>query len=257
MKASIDSMIRDSLSGKRALVTGASAGIGYATSLLLADCGVQVIAVARRKERLDELHKKNKLIRPLVCDLKGSLKEIEKLVAEESLDILVNNAGLAKGRASIHELNEDDFRLMFETNIMSLLRVTQIVVPQMVKRGSGDIVNLGSIAGLQSYGGGSVYCGTKFAVHAFSEAWRQDLMGTDVRVSEICPGMVETEFSLVRFNFDEVKAKKVYEGLRVLKAEDVARSIVWAVSQPQHVTLQNTVIMPTDQAAVGQIYRGR
>jgi 3-hydroxy acid dehydrogenase/malonic semialdehyde reductase len=257
MSVSMDSLIRERLAGQRALITGASAGIGRATALLLAHYGVEVLAVARRKERLDELQKASSLIEPLICDVTDSLGSIESILKQKEVHILVNNAGLAKGRSSVQELNEDDWKTMIETNVLSLLRVTKLVIPQMLKRGWGDIVNLGSIAGLQSYGGGSVYCGTKFAVHAFSEAWRQDLMGTDIRVSEICPGMVETEFSLVRFNHDHEKAKKVYEGVRVLQAEDVAHSILWSVSQPRHVTLQNTVIMPTDQAAVGQIFRGR
>jgi len=250
-------MIREALAGKRALVTGASAGIGRATALLLAHYEVEVMALARRQDRLEDLRKESAKIHPVVCDIRGPLKTLENEIATKDVHILINNAGLAKGRSPVQDLNEADWQIMIETNVLSLLRVTKLVMPQMLKRGVGDIVNIGSIAGLQAYGGGSVYCGTKYAVHAFSEAWRQDLMGTDIRVSEICPGMVETEFSLVRFNHDESKAKKVYEGVRVLQSEDIARSILWALSQPKHVTLQNTIIMPTDQGAVGQIYRGR
>lgn len=243
------------LKGKSALITGASAGIGAETALQLAALGVKVFGVARRLERLKELSKKADLIEPVVCDLTKSLAPIEKLISKNQIDILVNNAGLAKGRRGLDETQEADIDLVLETNIRSLLKLTKLVLPQMISRGTGDIVNLGSVAGLFAYPGGTVYCASKFAVHGISQALRMDLIGKDIRVIEICPGMVETEFSVVRYGGDTEKAKKVYEGMTPLTAKDIAETILFSLSRPRHVNIQNLVIMPTDQAAITMVHR--
>lgn len=242
------------LKDRTALVTGASAGFGRETALLLAKAGAKVIAVARRAEKLQELAKEVPLITPLAMDVRASTSEWQVALANQRIDILINNAGLARGRESFELSKEDDTDLVFDTNVKALIRLTRVIVPQMLAREDGDIVNIGSIAGLFTYASGSIYCASKFAVHALSQAWRQDFLGKNIRVIEICPGMAETEFSEVRFG-DKGRAKKVYEGLRALSARDVAESIVWSLSRPRHVNIQNMVIMPTDQSGVGQVHR--
>jgi len=244
-----------SLSGKTALITGASAGFGRATAILLASAGVKVLAVARRLEKLKELQALNPLIHPLVVDVSHDLAPISDVIKLQPVDILINNAGLARGRENFSETKPEVWNELFDINVKGLIAVTSLVLPGMLERNRGDIVNLGSIAGLHTYAGGSIYCATKFAVHALSEAWRQDVLGKDIRVIEICPGMAETEFSIVRFKGDLQKAKATYEGMIPLTAEDVAQEIFWALSRPRHITLQNVVIMPTDQAAVGLVHR--
>lgn len=244
-----------SLEGKTAVITGASAGIGKATALMLAAHGCRVVAVARRADKLKELTSAHPQIQALVLDVVRDGKSLSTKLGAEPVDILINNAGLARGRGTFDQTSFEDWNEMVDTNVKGLLAVSQSVIPQMLKRGSGDIVNIGSIAGLFTYAGGSVYCATKFAVHAISQAWRQDFLGKDIRVMEICPGMVETEFSMVRFRGDQEKARQTYEGMVPLVAEDIADAIVWSLSRPRHVTIQNAVVMPTDQASVGQVHR--
>lgn len=247
--------MKNNLQGRRALVTGASAGIGRATALLLASQGCEVWAAARRKEKLADLQSLSPRIHPLVLDVVSDYSELEKALEGLDFDILVNNAGLAKGRGRFDESQPEHWQAMFDTNVLGLLKVSHLVIQRMLKRGErAEVVNIGSIAGLFTYAGGSVYCATKFAVHALSEAWRQDFLGTPLRFCEICPGMVETEFSLVRFG-DEKKAKAVYEGMRPLTADDIAEAVLWALQRPDHVSIQKLVIMPTDQASVGLVHR--
>jgi 3-hydroxy acid dehydrogenase / malonic semialdehyde reductase len=239
---------------RRVLITGASAGIGYETALQLVSAGFEVLAVARRKDKLEELAKQAPLIEPLVMDVRASADDWKAAIGERPIHVLINNAGLARGRDSFDKIKEQDWQEMFETNVLSLIRLSQVILPQMIEREDGDVVNIGSIAGLFTYQNGSVYCATKSAVHALSQSFRQDLLGKNIRVIEICPGMVETEFSKVRFG-DEKLAKKVYEGMNALQAKDIAEAIVWSLTRPRHVNIQNMVIMPTDQAGVGQVHR--
>lgn len=244
-----------SLKGKLVLITGASAGFGRATALKMAELGADVLAVARRKDKLTELTQKFSNITAVEQDITKPLSTLERVIQNRSVDILINNAGLALGRDPIHKVKIEDFEAMMDLNVKALVRVTQLVLPKMIEKKSGDIVNLGSIAGYFAYGGGSIYNATKFAVRAMTEAWRQDLSGTGIRVIGIHPGMAETEFSLVRFRGDHDLARKPYEGFQPLTPEDVADSIVWSLLRPKHVNIQSMVIMPTDQASIGMIHR--
>lgn len=249
---------------KLALITGATSGIGEASAKSLASRGWSLILTGRRKDRLESLCKKLNAQYPKsqfqfsVFDIQkrkeveGFAKKFEKDLS--GLGLLVNNAGLAKGSQKTFEANLDDWDAMIDTNVKGLLYLTRLVLPHLVKNSAGHIVNLGSVAGRWTYAGGAVYCATKFAVRAISEGLRMDLMGTDIRVSNIEPGMVETEFSKVRFN-DESKAKQVYAGMKPLTAEDIAETILWVVERPAHVNIQELVIYPTDQASIRDVHR--
>lgn len=249
---------------KWALITGATSGIGWATSVALANQGYSILATGRRAEKLSELEQVLKKTNPQVSvktavfDVSDRFEVSEFLKSHQDLlgaiDVLVNNAGLAKGVEKMQEASLDDWEVMIDTNIKGLLFMTRGVVEHMVKRNSGHIVNLGSVAGRWTYPGGGVYCATKFAVRALSEGLRMDLLGSSVRVTNIEPGMVETEFSVVRLG-DENKARKVYEGMQPLRPEDIAETIAWCVARPAHVNIQELVIYPTDQAHVGQVAR--
>ncbi len=241
-----------------ALVTGATSGIGEATAIKLAQRGCELIITGRRQSRLEELKKKlqnlsQQKCTALVFDV-SDRKEVQSVFAKHEelfsrVDYLINNAGLAKGVDPMPEADIEDWEIMIDTNIKGLLYMTRLILPGMIKRNSGDIVNLGSLAGRWVYPGGGVYCATKFAVRALTEGLRMDLLGTKIRVMTIEPGRVETEFSLVRMG-DEAAAKKVYEGMNPLVAEDIAESIVWCLERPSHVNIQEMVIVPTDQASV-------
>lgn len=254
------------LQGKQALVTGASAGIGEATAEALAREGADVVLVARRRERLEELAKRLEAdhgveAKPVVLDVRDR-DAVEEQVGDdaqiaEGTDILVNNAGLARGKRPVHEADPDDWEEMVDTNVKGLLYVTRQVLPHMVDRGAGHLVNLGSTAGRWVYPGGQVYCGTKHAVRAISEGTRMDIHGSGVRVTNIEPGLVETEFSEVRFHGDEDRAEQVYADTRPLVAEDIAETIVWCVQRPAHVNVQELVIFPTDQGAMQMVDRSR
>lgn len=246
---------------KCALITGASSGIGAATAEALAKAGVDLILVARRENRLqklkDRLERKYKSKVSLVAaDLRTTegLSSVAQIPAFAKVDLLVNNAGLARGVAKVQDADPAEWEEMIETNVMALLRLTRLILPQMLKRQKGHIVNLGSVAGRWVYPGGAVYCASKFAVRAISEGLRMDLLGTPLRVTNIEPGMVETEFSEVRLGSKE-RAKGVYRGMKPLKAQDVADCVVWAVERPPHVNIQELVIFPTDQAAIQLVHR--
>lgn len=243
------------MSKKNVLVTGASSGIGFEVSKMLADQGHQVFALARRKEKLQELTSHSKHIQPLVIDLCSDLEKLREELKSRSVDVLINNAGLALGTEGIDQVAKSDWQQMFQTNVFALIEVTQMLLPQMIERKSGDIVNIGSVAGYQTYKGGSIYNATKFAVRALTESFRKELLGTGIRVMGIHPGMVETGFSEVRFSGDKEKAKAVYSGMRPLTAKDIAESVVWSLDRPAHVNIESMLIMPTDQAAVGHVYR--
>lgn len=248
---------------KMALITGASAGIGEATALLLAENGYNLVLVARREERLKKLAAKIKKqfkveVHTLVGDVQKKA-QVEALAKKHQallghIDVLVNNAGLAKGLELLQDGKLDDWDTMINTNIKGLLYWTRMLLPHMIKKNSGHIINLGSVAGRWVYPSGAVYCATKFAVRALSEGLRMDLKGTAVRVSNIEPGMVETDFSLVRFN-DAQKAKAVYSGVNALKPQDIAECILWSLQRPPHVNIQEMVIFPTDQAAISIVNR--
>lgn len=246
---------------KCALITGASSGIGSATAELLAEEGLDLLLVARREDRLrklkSKLEKKFKIkVHIAAADLR-SVKGIQVIAKAKNfsmVDLLVNNAGLARGTSKLQDADPADWDEMLETNVNGLLRLTRAVLPHMIQNQRGHIVNLGSVAGRWVYPGGAVYCASKFAVRAISEGLRLDLMGTPLRVTNIEPGMVETEFSQVRFG-DKERAKSVYKGMTPLSARDVAECIVWTVQRPKHVNIQEMVIFPTDQAAIQAVHR--
>jgi len=249
---------------KIALVTGATAGIGMAVAEILAENAYNLIITGRRKELLDEL--KNKLgvkyksdVLALNFDVRDREQTEEAIdllpKSWENIDVLINNAGLAAGLAPIHEGSVDDWDQMIDTNVKGLLYITRKVAPMMVKRGSGHIVNITSIAAKELYENGNVYCATKYAVDALTKGMRIDLVKHGVRVTSIAPGMVETEFSLVRFKGDKARADKVYEGLIPLNASDVADAVWFALSRPAHVNINDMLIMPTAQAAIATVVR--
>lgn len=249
---------------KLALVTGASVGIGEATARTLAAAGYDLLLVARREERLvalrDELGAKGSTVHVLGVDLRD--KEAltaalrEKTALLERVDVLVNNAGLVRGTEPLQEGDPDEWDEVLETNVNALLRLTRAVLPHMVRRGAGHVVNLGSTAGHWVYPGGAVYCASKHAVRAITEGLRMDVHGSGVRVTEIAPGLVGgTEFSDVRFRGDAARARKVYEGLQPLTAQDIADTILWVVQRPAHVNVQEVILMPVAQASVSMVKR--
>ncbi|OIO55037.1 NAD(P)-dependent oxidoreductase [Candidatus Peregrinibacteria bacterium CG1_02_54_53] len=239
-----------------ALITGATSGIGKACALLFARNGYNVIITGRRKDRLSVLEKELKKcdVQVLslcfdVCDRKAVFKNLESLPkAWQSVDVLVNNAGLALGKSPIYEGETKDWDAMIDTNIKGLLYVTRAISPFLLKRKKGHIINIGSIAGKEVYKGGAVYNATKFAVDALTKAMRIDYLEHNIRVTSICPGKTETEFSLVRFKGDAQRAKTVYEGYKPLTAEDIAEAVWFAASRPEHVTINDMLIMPTAEA---------
>nr|BFD59041.1 SDR family oxidoreductase [Bdellovibrio sp. CKG001] len=249
---------------KWALITGATSGIGWATAHSLAEQGFSILATGRRYEKLQELQKALKIAFPAVQVKLASFDVSDRFEVSEfmkahaadlpQVEILVNNAGLACGVEKMQEASLDDWETMIDTNVKGLLFMTRGVVEHMVKKNSGHIINLGSVAGRWTYPGGGVYCATKFAVRALSEGLRMDLLGTRIRVTNIEPGMVNTEFSVVRLK-DQAKADKVYEGMTPLMAKDIAETIAWCAARPAHVNIQELVIYPTDQAHVGQVAR--
>ena len=247
-----------------AFITGATAGIGKATAEIFAKNGYNIIITGRRKERLDEFssylkstYKVNVL--SLNFDVRKS-KEVETAINSmptewKDINILVNNAGLAVGLSTIQEGDIDDWERMIDTNIKGLLYVTRTIAPLMIANDSGHIINIGSIAGKEVYANGNVYCATKHAVDALSKSMRIDMLPHNIKVTAINPGMVETEFSIVRFKGDEDRAKKPYLGIEPLKAEDIAETIYWCASRPAHVNINDIIITPTVQANATTTFR--
>ncbi len=247
-------------------ITGATSGIGEATACQLAASGKNLFLMGRRKKNLQTIQKKcQKLGSNEVFILDFDLQNISKPATQKKIkdflkknkievNVLVNSAGLAKGTELMQDAKSSDWDQMIDTNVKGLLQITQLFLPSIIRQ-AGHIVNLGSVAGRLVYEGGAVYCATKFAVRAISEGLRMDLKGTGVRVTNIEPGMVNTEFSLVRLGTKE-KADAVYADMAPLSAKDIAESICWSLSQPKHVNIQELVIYPTDQASVGQVVRG-
>jgi NADP-dependent 3-hydroxy acid dehydrogenase YdfG len=257
----------DSNVKKIACVTGASSGIGYATAKELATLGYDIIAVARRMDRLKELEEDLNQ-NPETSDCSVFLAELDvrnKLDVQafydalpedwKAIDVLVNNAGLAKGLSKFYDGDTDHWDQMIDTNIKGLLYVSRTLTPGMISRRKGHIINIGSIAGKEVYDNGNVYCGTKFAVDAITKSMRLELAVHDVKVTGIHPGAVETEFSIVRFDGDEDKAKTVYKGFENLIAEDIAEAIGFVVTRKPHVNVNDMVVMPMAQAVAGVIIR--
>lgn len=245
------------------LITGASSGIGEATAKAFAAKGRNLILIARRIKKLQDLAsqiKRDYSVVPWVFELDvRDLPAVNQLFIDHQTllaqtNVLVNNAGLGKGLSFLQEGKPEDWDTMIDTNIKGLLYITRQILPLMIKKGNGHIVNLGSVAGYWPYPKGNVYSATKFAVRGLSESMRIDLLGTGIRVTEIAPGMVETEFSQVRLG-DKEKAKAVYQGMHPLTPEDIAESIVWCVERPKHVNIQELVIYPTDQASPSLVHR--
>ncbi len=240
------------------LITGASSGIGEATARAFAHAGKSLVLLARREDRLKqiatELRKQHPGIE--VHTLTGDVTDrtaISRIFEREAstlsrITVLLNNAGLARGLAPLQSGRPEDWDEMIDTNIKGLLNITHAVLPLFLKNREGHIVNLGSVAGHFTYPNGNVYCATKYAVRALTESLRLDLHGTGIRVTEISPGMVETEFSQVRLG-DAEKARAVYQGMTPLTASDIADTVVWATSRPRHVNIQEIIVYPVDQAS--------
>ncbi len=238
---------------KIAFVTGATSGIGRATAEYLAEEGYDLVICGRRADRLKELADKVSVkTHSLVFDVRdraAAFEAIESLPAAwKAIDVLINNAGNAHGLSSFQNGNIDDWDAMIDINVKGLLYVSKAIVPGMIERGRGHVVNIGSIAGKEVYPNGNVYCASKHAVDAVNNGMRLDLNGTGVKVSQVCPGLVETEFSMVRFKGDEERSKSVYEGFDALTANDIADLIRFIVTRPAHVNISDTIIFPAAQA---------
>jgi 3-hydroxy acid dehydrogenase / malonic semialdehyde reductase len=242
---------------KTALITGTTSGFGYAFSLRLAGLGYRLIITGRREDRLIKLAEKikkeyNTDVLPLCFDVRDRVA-CEKAISElpenfKTIDLLVNNAGLAAGASPFDECSVEDFENMIDTNVKGLLYITKLIVPGMIERKSGHIVNISSVAGIEVYPNGSVYCGSKHAVAAITKGLRIDLVKHGIKVSSISPGMVETEFSVVRYHGNEEKAKAVYAGVIPLNAEDIADTLEFIVTRPAHVSINDIQLNPTQQA---------
>ena len=250
------------------LITGATSGFGEATARRFAAEGWRVIITGRRKERLEALRKEleglhGALERPSIHALHFDVRDqaaVEAAIgglpeAWRTIDVLVNNAGLAAGLDPIQEGNVDDWERMLDTNVKGLLYVSRTVIPGMIARGKGHIINIGSTAGKEVYPKGNVYCASKHAVDALSKGMRQDLLPHGIKVTQICPGLAETEFSVVRFHGDEQKAKAPYQGLTPLKGEDIANLAWFAATLPPHVCINDLVVTPTAQASSMVVHR--
>lgn len=241
---------------RQVLITGATSGIGLACARAFAALGASLTVTGRRAERLESL----------ANDLTGSITVVpfdvtDRAATQAALqdlpppDVVVNNAGLASGLGPLHEGDFADWDAMLDTNVKGLLNVSRTVLPAMVQRGTGHVINIGSIAGHEVYPGGAVYCASKHATDALTKGMRQDLIGTGVKVSTVDPGMVETEFSIVRFGGDTDRASKVYEGVDALTAEDVAEAVVWIADRPAHVQIAEVIILPAAQVSATGVHR--
>jgi 3-hydroxy acid dehydrogenase / malonic semialdehyde reductase len=252
------------LKNKTVLITGATSGIGEACARYFAKEGARILMCARRGERLQDFAAKLQKsfsveVHHFVLDIRhqeavaNAIKNLPK--DWQVIDVLVNNAGLARGMDNFYEGEINDWDEMIDTNLKGLLYMTRQVLPGMVKRDSGHVINIGSVAGHDIYPKGDVYCATKHAVNAFTRALRLDLLGTKIRVTTVDPGLVETEFSIVRFKGDMEKAKNFYKGLTPLTADDVADAVLYCAAAPAHVNISELIIMPTDQAGIMTVNR--
>lgn len=249
-----------SIEGRKALITGASSGIGFATACLLASKGVKIYAVARREEKLQELARLIKEHSKSECHfLVGNITDssfVETMRANKffDVDILVNNAGLAIGKDEVANSDVNDWKLMIDTNITAAFRMIREALVFMKKHG-GDIVNVASIAGHESYAHGAVYCASKHALLSFAEALRKETYGQDIRVMNLSPGMVQTEFSQVRFKGDKSKADSVYKGMNPLTPNDMAAHIAYMLTRPRHVCVDEILTLATDQGSATTVFR--
>jgi NADP-dependent 3-hydroxy acid dehydrogenase YdfG len=249
---------------KTIFITGATSGIGKAVARKFAENGHSLVITGRRKILLEELAKElittfNVEVLPLCFDVR-ILKEAEEAIANlpekwGKPDVLVNNAGLAVGLNPIHEAVVDDWERMLDTNVKGLLYMTRLISPLMVARNQGHIINIGSVAGKEVYPMGSVYCGSKFAVDAITKGTRIDLVSHNIKVTQVAPGAVNTEFSLVRFKGDKTRADNVYNGFQPLTAGDVAEAVYYVTTLPAHVNINDLVLMPTAQASAVNFYK--
>jgi NADP-dependent 3-hydroxy acid dehydrogenase YdfG len=251
------------LHNKVVLVTGASSGIGAACARSFAQSGARLIITGRRRDRLrevqDDLTTLGSDVYAIELDVRDGRQVSERLGALppefQAVDILVNCAGLGRGLDKLQDGVTKEWDEIIDTNVKGLLYVTRAVLPQMVARDFGHVVNIGSIAGRQAYPGGNVYCASKAAVHMLTESLKQDLLGTQIRVSTIDPGMVETEFSVVRFHGDRARAAQVYAGMTPLRADDVADAVLYCVTRPPHVNVSEIVLLATDQSSATTVHR--
>jgi 3-hydroxy acid dehydrogenase / malonic semialdehyde reductase len=252
------------LSSATVLVTGATAGIGEACARAFAAHGALLVLLARRGARLEALagalrEEHGVEVLPLALDVRDAAvvtHVLTELTPEwAAIDVLVNNAGLGRGLEPIQEGDLRDWDEMIDTNVKGVLAVTRALLPGMVRRGRGHVINIGSIAGHEVYPGGAVYCATKHALDAITKGLRRDLLGTGVRVSTVDPGLVETEFSQVRFRGDTERASRVYQGLTPLSGADAAEAVLWCATRPPHVNIDQIVLKPADQASATQVRR--
>ncbi len=252
------------MKNKTVYITGASAGIGKACAEVFAEAGANLILNARRISALNDLaqslEKKYEIeTYSFKCDVRDRDDVEEKLnslpAKWKKIDVLINNAGLARGFNKIHEGDNQDWEEMIDTNIKGLLYVSRVVIPWMVEQNNGHIINIGSIAGVEVYPNGNVYCATKSAVKAISKGMAIDLNGTGIRVTDVDPGLVETEFAKVRFHGDEEKATNVYKGYTPLTGRDIADVCLFAATRPKHVMIQDILITPTDQATATMVHK--
>lgn len=252
------------LKNKTVFITGASSGIGRSSAVAFAKLGAQILICARRGEKLRSLAQElistyGVKVHTFTLDVRDqhSVKEtLNSLPAEwKNISVLVNNAGLSRGLDNFQDAKIEDWEEMIDTNVKGLLYITRTVLPGMIERNEGHVINIGSVAGHWTYPKGNVYAATKFAVNALSQGLKMDLLGTPIRVTSIDPGLVETEFSVVRFRGDSDRAKKVYEGLSPLTPDDIAESIVWVATRPAHVNVNSIVLMTTDQSAPTMVHR--
>jgi NADP-dependent 3-hydroxy acid dehydrogenase YdfG len=244
------------LNNKTVLITGASSGFGLACAKQCVAAGAKVVIAGRRKDRLDTLAKElGEQAYPMVLDVRDHTAVVKAVAtlpaAFANIDVLVNNAGLALGFSSFEQQPLENLEQMVDTNIKGLMYCTHAVLPQMIARDSGHIVNIGSVAGTYPYPSGNAYGGTKAFVAQFSLNLRADLLGKNIRITNIEPGMAETEFSLVRFKGDAPKASSVYDGVEALSADDVADAVLWCITRPAHVNVNRIEVMPTQQAFAG------
>ena len=252
------------LKNKSIFITGASSGIGKSAAMKFAGLGANILICARRLDRLTELKRQLSLqfkvnIHAFELDVRNQ-KNVEQTLNALSSDwknisVLVNNAGLSRGLDTIQEGNISDWDEMIDTNVKGLLYVSRVVIPWMIQRSEGHIINIGSVAGHSVYPKGNVYNASKYAVNALSQGMKMDLLGTSLRVTSVDPGLVETEFSVVRFHGDEEKASAVYKGMTPLTPDDVADAIIWAATRPAHVNINEIILMPTEQSSPTMVHR--
>ncbi|HCD52156.1 MAG TPA: NAD(P)-dependent oxidoreductase [Balneolaceae bacterium] len=253
--------MKNRLKGKTVLITGATSGIGLSCAEQFAKAGCDLILTGRREDRLSEISdqlsdKFEVLIGTAAFDIRdrNACKQFVETL-DDDIDILINNAGLARGTDPVFDADFDDWDAMIDTNVKGLLTITRLISPKMKARNSGHIINIGSTAGHEAYPGGVVYCATKHAVKAITESTKKDLHGTKVRVSMVSPGLVETEFSVIRFHGDKDKADSVYKGMDPLTADDIAEIVLFTANRPEHVNIMDTIVMPVNQSSAQMVHR--